>query len=112
MSVGSQENAPAAVSTGTAHGVPQVVRRARRGGASRRSRWITRAIFVLLLIGLSILFLYPFVWLVSASFKPRGETFDNAPDPARTGPGTSPADNAEPVSAVPLQRRAGRRAGS
>ena len=27
--------------------------------------------------GLSILFLYPFVWLISAAFKPRGETFDN-----------------------------------
>jgi multiple sugar transport system permease protein len=31
-----------------------------------------------LLIGFSALFLYPFVWLLSASFKPRGQVFDNA----------------------------------
>jgi multiple sugar transport system permease protein len=31
----------------------------------------------LLLIGVSLLFLYPLVWLVSASLKPRGEVFDN-----------------------------------
>jgi len=32
----------------------------------------------LLLAVLAVLFLYPFVWLLSASFKPRGDTFDNA----------------------------------
>ena len=26
---------------------------------------------------LGVVFVYPFVWLVSASFKPRGEVFDN-----------------------------------
>ena len=26
---------------------------------------------------LGLVFAYPFVWLVSASFKPRGEVFDN-----------------------------------
>jgi multiple sugar transport system permease protein len=31
----------------------------------------------LLLIGVSLLFIYPLVWLVSASLKPRGEVFDN-----------------------------------
>ena len=40
--------------------------------------WITRLFFILLLIGLAILFLYPFEWLAAAAFKPRGETFDNA----------------------------------
>jgi multiple sugar transport system permease protein len=40
--------------------------------------WISRGVFVVLLALLSILFLYPFVWLISATFKPRGETFDNA----------------------------------
>jgi multiple sugar transport system permease protein len=30
------------------------------------------------LVVVSVVFLYPFVWLVSASFKPRGEVFDNA----------------------------------
>jgi multiple sugar transport system permease protein len=32
----------------------------------------------MLLVGLSILFLYPFQWLISAAFKPRGSTFDNS----------------------------------
>ena len=40
--------------------------------------WVSQGLFVLLLTGLSILFLYPFLWLISASFKPRGESFDNA----------------------------------
>jgi multiple sugar transport system permease protein len=46
---------------------------ARRSAASR----VGRAIVVALLIGFSILFMYPFVWLVSASFKPRAQVFDN-----------------------------------
>jgi multiple sugar transport system permease protein len=33
--------------------------------------------FVLLLAGLSVLFVYPFLWLLSASFKPQAEVFDN-----------------------------------
>jgi len=37
-----------------------------------------KGLFVLLLIALSVLFVYPFIWLLSASFKPRGQTFDNA----------------------------------
>ena len=36
-----------------------------------------QALFILLLIVLSILFVYPFIWLISASLKPQGETFDN-----------------------------------
>ncbi len=41
--------------------------------------WLTpRALVAAVgLIGFSVVFLYPFVWLVSASFKPRGEVFDN-----------------------------------
>jgi multiple sugar transport system permease protein len=31
----------------------------------------------LLVVGLSILFIYPFIWAVSASLKPQGEVFDN-----------------------------------
>jgi multiple sugar transport system permease protein len=30
-----------------------------------------------LLTAVTLIFIYPFVWLVSASFKPRGEVFDN-----------------------------------
>ncbi|NED95949.1 carbohydrate ABC transporter permease [Phytoactinopolyspora alkaliphila] len=29
------------------------------------------------LISVTLLFIYPFIWLLSASFKPRGEVFDN-----------------------------------
>src|SRR5215213_9229475 len=35
-------------------------------------------LFILLLIVLSIIFVYPFISLVSASLKPQGETFDNS----------------------------------
>src|SRR3954468_19248199 len=35
------------------------------------------AFYMTLLIGLSVLFLYPFIWTVSASLKPREEVFDN-----------------------------------
>ncbi|GAA5162058.1 carbohydrate ABC transporter permease [Ornithinimicrobium tianjinense] len=41
-----------------------------------RSR-VGRGVVVALLIGFSIVFLYPFVWLVSASLKPRSDVFDN-----------------------------------
>ncbi len=36
-----------------------------------------RILILVLLIGFTAIFIYPFVWLVSASFKPRGEVFDN-----------------------------------
>lgn len=45
-------------------------------GKPLRSR-IGRAVVVALLVGFSIVFLYPFVWLVSASLKPRSDVFDN-----------------------------------
>jgi multiple sugar transport system permease protein len=56
--------------------MPQVVRR--RWRPQPKVSWLSRGAFVVLLLFLSVLFIYPFVWLVSASFKPRGETFDNA----------------------------------
>jgi multiple sugar transport system permease protein len=36
-----------------------------------------RAAIALLLSAITLVFVYPFVWLLSASFKPRGEVFDN-----------------------------------
>ncbi|GAA4905094.1 carbohydrate ABC transporter permease [Tessaracoccus lubricantis] len=42
-----------------------------RAGVSEVLRWV-------LLLALGIAFLYPLLWLLSASFKPRGEVFDNA----------------------------------
>jgi multiple sugar transport system permease protein len=50
--------------------------RPRRSGGSWQRR-VGRAVVVILLIGFSLLFLYPLVWLIAASLKPRGEVFDN-----------------------------------
>lgn len=47
-----------------------------RPGRSRRR--LRRGVVFVALGVVSVVFLYPFVWLVSASFKPRGEVFDNA----------------------------------
>ncbi|MDQ0727945.1 carbohydrate ABC transporter permease [Microbacterium sp. W4I20] len=53
----------------------------------KRSRWrravarpktlVGKIVLAIILIGFGLLFLYPFVWLVAASLKPRGEVFDN-----------------------------------
>jgi multiple sugar transport system permease protein len=50
--------------------------RRRPPGTGRRRA--ARIVVWVLLVAVAIVFLYPFVWLVSASFKPRGEVFDNA----------------------------------
>ncbi|MCK6081453.1 carbohydrate ABC transporter permease [Microbacterium sp. EYE_5] len=49
------------------------------GTAPRRRRRpkASRVVSIALLVVVTIAFAYPFVWLVSASFKPRGEVFDN-----------------------------------
>jgi multiple sugar transport system permease protein len=48
-------------------------------GRRRRPRVLVKRIIVAALLALlGVVFVYPFVWLVSASFKPRGEVFDNA----------------------------------
>ena len=49
---------------------------ARLPSRKRRSR-IGRVLAWIALTLLGIVFVYPFVWLVSASLKPRGEVFDN-----------------------------------
>ncbi|MCM3658256.1 carbohydrate ABC transporter permease [Agromyces mediolanus] len=38
---------------------------------------IGRTLLAIVATGFALLFAYPFLWLVSASFKPRGEVFDN-----------------------------------
>jgi len=65
--VGRPDDAPAATVPG---------RRRRRGRSGAKSTAIV------LLVLVTIAFAYPFVWLVSASFKPRGEVFDNRLIPA------------------------------
>ena len=53
----------------------------RNAGGLRRNgrRKVTpgRVLVVAALVACTVIFIYPFVWLVSASFKPRGEVFDN-----------------------------------
>ena len=46
------------------------------GGRPPRNRLVRLFTWALLAVT-TVLFIYPFVWLVSASFKPRGEVFDN-----------------------------------
>ena len=48
----------------------------RRGERRRRTK-PGRVFAWIALVLLGVVFVYPFVWLVSASFKPRGEVFDN-----------------------------------
>jgi multiple sugar transport system permease protein len=45
--------------------------------AARRSRRWARVPVLVALVALTVVFVYPLVWLLSASFKPRGEIFDN-----------------------------------
>lgn len=49
---------------------------------SAAMRWLLRVI----LVGFALLFLYPFVWLVAASLKPRDQVFDNALIPRTFSP--------------------------
>lgn len=50
----------------------------RRGhGPRRRSGPVGRSLRTLTLAGLTVVFLYPFAWLVSASLKPSEQVFDN-----------------------------------
>ncbi len=52
-------------------------RAARARGAGARARRVRRALIIAALSLLAVVFAYPFIWLVSASLKPRGEVFDN-----------------------------------
>jgi multiple sugar transport system permease protein len=65
----------------------------RRPRASRAQRWAVSAV----LAAFTVVFVYPFVWLVSASFKPRGEVFDN-----RLVPRTFTLDNYVQVWREPI----------
>jgi multiple sugar transport system permease protein len=42
-----------------------------------RGNPVTTAIYLLLLLGCTVLFIYPFLWSISASLKPREQVFDN-----------------------------------
>jgi multiple sugar transport system permease protein len=47
-----------------------------RGGSPLR--WVGRLLIFGLLIAFALLFLYPFAWLIAASFKPKEYVFDNS----------------------------------
>jgi multiple sugar transport system permease protein len=77
VTVAGQENAPPPILTGGGAPLPTVRPEPRWWTPRVERRWITRLVFILVLIVLAILFLYPLEWLAAAAFKPRGETFDN-----------------------------------
>lgn len=54
---------------------------------SPRRRRRSRVALWLILAAASVVFLYPFVWLISASLKPRDQVFDNALIPHQWSPG-------------------------
>ena len=43
----------------------------------RKKLTVSRVLIMAALLAFTVVFIYPFIWLVSASFKPRGEVFDN-----------------------------------
>jgi len=56
---------------------PPLTLRRRLGWPSPESNVPKRALYLLVLAGLSVLFVYPFIWTISASLKPRPDVFDN-----------------------------------
>lgn len=50
----------------------------RRGTGTGGRRRITRAVLWLLLAACTVMFLYPFAWLLAASLKGRGQVWDNS----------------------------------
>ena len=61
----------------TAAPTPPLTLRRRLGWPSPESNIPKRALYLLVLAGLSVLFVYPFIWTISASLKPRPDVFDN-----------------------------------
>jgi len=71
-------SAPLAVSAaGASAPLPVVPRRPSRTDRRRRPVTVGSVLLTLVLVGVAALFLYPFLWLLAASFKPRGQVFDN-----------------------------------
>ena len=63
-----------------------------RGKGPKVDRWYRpksifgKVVLWIALIGFALLFIYPFVWLLAASLKPRGQVFDNALIPKTWAP--------------------------
>ena len=75
MSAGGQPNFPTAGAGTVTPRVGQPLRRLR----DRRPKFtgVKNVLFLFLLTGISVLAIYPFLWLISASLKPQGDVFDN-----------------------------------
>ena len=77
MSAGGPDNfAPAGSGAATARLPQAIVTRPGRGRLPRLGRFKT-VFFIVLLLGVSVISVYPFLWLVSASLKPQSDVFDN-----------------------------------
>ena len=72
--VGSASAEPSAVVAARTGGVVAPAESPRR---RRRRPTVGRALVLAALVGATAVFTYPLVWLVSASFKPRAQVFDN-----------------------------------
>jgi multiple sugar transport system permease protein len=86
MSAGAQENLPTGGAGTVTPRVPpgQLGRMlSRASGQGPRFGRIKTAVFIVLLTLISILAIYPFLWLISASLKPQGDVFDNKLIPER-----------------------------
>ena len=82
MSAGAQDNFPTG---GAGTLTPRVGQPVTRRLRDRRPRWggLKSAPFLVLLAGISVLAIYPFVWLISASLKPQSDVFDNRLIPSK-----------------------------
>src|SRR5690606_9141362 len=58
--------------------VPKRSRSRWRRGLAQPKTFAGRVVLAVLLVAFALHFLYPFAWLLAASFKPRGQVFDNA----------------------------------
>jgi multiple sugar transport system permease protein len=78
VSAGAQDNFPTAgAGTVTPRIVPPIARAERLRWRRPRLGDLKTLLFLLVLLFISVLAIYPFLWLISASFKPQGDVFDN-----------------------------------
>jgi len=64
--------------TGIEPGQPDSLGQRQRARPTRDGLSLRRLPYLAVLLAASVLFLYPFLWLISASLKPRTEVFDNS----------------------------------
>lgn len=76
-SAGLEPRTPAPTTPGPALPVRPAPPGPSPAGRPRRGRLVRRGVVIAALVGLTAVFVYPFVWLVSASLKPRSQVFDN-----------------------------------